>query len=74
MTFFEIESDPPETAVVNAAHNAADEIRHLREHIKSLTTEYRDNMLRAVAESEKLRSVIAELRAEIEHLQAAAKG
>lgn len=74
MTFFEIESAPPEVAVVNAAHDAADEIRHLREHIKSLTTEYNDNMLKAVAESEKLRSVIVELRAEIEHLQAAAKG
>lgn len=74
MTFFEIESAPPEVAVVDAAHDAADEIRHLREHIKSLTTEYNDNMLRAVAESEKLRSVIVELRAEIEHLQAAARG
>lgn len=74
MTFFEIESAPPEVAVVNAAHDAADEIRHLREHIKSLTAEYNDNMLRAVAESEKLRSVIVELRAEIQHLQAAARG
>jgi uncharacterized coiled-coil DUF342 family protein len=74
MTFFEIESAPPESAVVDAAHNAADEIRHLREYIKSLTTEYNDNMLKAVAESEKLRSVIVELRAEIEHLQAAARG